>query len=412
MSKEVLSRHVRDALENLYDPVRLQIHPLLELLDVPRGPGQSAGEALRQLLWDTIESLRPSKSILPDRPEWLSYQILWLHYVQVVDRLAICQQLALSEASFYRRQRDGLDAVTGILHEQFGRDKSPDRALASGMGLAGGDQAREEAVKLARRSERQAVNLSALIEDVRMTIQPLLEGQMAALQVVAPDDLPDAYGDPAMLRQAVLNILVDALGLASGKQLNLDITITERESLWRLWSFGKAAGGDAEFLKHFSLSQGLLAVYGGRIWLDAEGLGHLALVFSIPVSKPRNILILDDDQDTVDLYRRYLQRQGYAVHVGSDASSLDAHLSEMTPDLVLLDVLMPKRDGWHVLQYLKMLPETMHVPVVVCSVLSQPRLALALGASEVLIKPIDRETLLRTVRGLLPEQDSQGEDHR
>ena len=95
----------------------------------------------------------------------------------------------------------------------------------------------------------------------------------------------------------------------------------------------------------------------------------------------------------------------------SDTDNLDAHLRETIPDLVLLDVLMPKRDGWHVLQYLKTLPETRQVPVIVCSVLSQPRLALALGASEVLIKPIDRETLLRTIRALL-EEDSQGETHQ
>ena len=123
MSKEILSRHVKDALENLYDPIRLQIHPLLDLLDVPRGPGQSAGEALRQLLWDVIESLRPPESMPPGRPEWLSYHILWLHYAQAMDRPTICQQLALSEASFYRRQREGLDAVTDILYERHRRDR-------------------------------------------------------------------------------------------------------------------------------------------------------------------------------------------------------------------------------------------------------------------------------------------------
>ena len=75
---------------------------------------------------------------------------------------------------------------------------------------------------------------------------------------------------------------------------------------------------------------------------------------------------------------------------------------------MLLDVLMPQEDGWDILQSLKTLPETASIPVVICSVLSQPHLALALGAAEVLRKPISEETLLATVKKVLALEDTVG----
>ena len=73
-----------------------------------------------------------------------------------------------------------------------------------------------------------------------------------------------------------------------------------------------------------------------------------------------------------------------------------------SPAVVVLDVLMPEDDGWQILQYFKALPEESAIPpVIICSVLSQPALALALGAEKVLTKPIDEEVLVCAVQELL-----------
>ena len=80
--RDMFVREVKDALVNLYDPIHLQTHPLVELLALQSSPGETAGESLRKLLWSTIESLRPAVSIPLMRPEWLNYRLLWLHYVQ------------------------------------------------------------------------------------------------------------------------------------------------------------------------------------------------------------------------------------------------------------------------------------------------------------------------------------------
>ena len=60
-SPEDLARSLRDALANYYDPVRLQSHPLAEMLDLQRGPGETVAEALRRCLRDGIDRLRPPR---------------------------------------------------------------------------------------------------------------------------------------------------------------------------------------------------------------------------------------------------------------------------------------------------------------------------------------------------------------
>jgi CheY-like chemotaxis protein len=68
--------------------------------------------------------------------------------------------------------------------------------------------------------------------------------------------------------------------------------------------------------------------------------------------------------------------------------------AELQPRLITIDVMMPNLDGWEVLQRLKTTPETAHIPVVVCSVLHEPELALAMGASDYLTKPVQQADLL------------------
>ena len=65
----------------------------------------------------------------------------------------------------------------------------------------------------------------------------------------------------------------------------------------------------------------------------------------------------------------------------------------MQPDLILLDVMMPGVDGWVVLQRLKSHPATANIPVVMCTIVDEPKRGFALGATDFLTKPVDRSRL-------------------
>jgi hypothetical protein len=76
-------------------------------------------------------------------------------------------------------------------------------------------------------------------------------------------------------------------------------------------------------------------------------------------------------------------------------------VAETQPDVITLDVMMPNMDGWQVLRALAQNPATAKIPVVVCSVLREPEVALSLGARAYLKKPIDPLMLVETLARLL-----------
>jgi DNA-binding response OmpR family regulator len=126
---------------------------------------------------------------------------------------------------------------------------------------------------------------------------------------------------------------------------------------------------------------------------------------SMPGGVQMRILIAEDDPDVARLYSAYAQNRGHEVLLARDgAETLLAAATEL-PDLVLLDVLMPKLDGRDVLRQLKANPKTAAIPILVISALGGDQnlrdLLLELGAWDVLEKPVDLQIVFNKVERLI-----------
>ena len=109
------------------------------------------------------------------------------------------------------------------------------------------------------------------------------------------------------------------------------------------------------------------------------------------------VIVIEDEPDARELAARALTRAGFAVQgVGGGEAGL-ALARTKAPALVLLDIFLPDRSGWRVLQSLKHDPKTQDIPVVVLSVNEDRAHALSLGAAEHMVKPADRDMLAATV---------------
>jgi CheY-like chemotaxis protein len=113
----------------------------------------------------------------------------------------------------------------------------------------------------------------------------------------------------------------------------------------------------------------------------------------MPPPRRLRILIAEDDVSVASLYRSYAEKRGHEVLIARDgAETLLAVATEM-PDLVMLDVSMPKLDGRDVCQQLKQNPRTAGIPILVVSASGGDQhvrsVLLELGASDVLEKPVD-----------------------
>ena len=113
------------------------------------------------------------------------------------------------------------------------------------------------------------------------------------------------------------------------------------------------------------------------------------------------ILVVDDNHDNAEIIRQYLEIRGYPISVAHDGDEALALFEKVKPALVLLDVMMPGRDGWEVCKLMKQHPtlgKTMRVVMVTAlDAWEDKREALQLGADDYVEKPFDLPSLAKTV---------------
>jgi CheY-like chemotaxis protein len=115
---------------------------------------------------------------------------------------------------------------------------------------------------------------------------------------------------------------------------------------------------------------------------------------ALPIPADANrVLVIDDDPIIHDLLKRYLTKEGFYVVSALGGKEGLRLARESRPDVITLDVMMPEMDGWAVLTALKADPQLADVPVVMVSMIDDKNLGFALGASDYLTKPVDRERL-------------------
>ena len=117
------------------------------------------------------------------------------------------------------------------------------------------------------------------------------------------------------------------------------------------------------------------------------------------------ILVVDDEPDIVRMVSKILENQGHTVVNGGDGEQALAQLAEHKPDLVLLDLHLPKLDGFEVCRRIKADPATRQTPVIMMTAaytnVEDAAKGLDIGADEYVVKPFFKDILLHNVDRLL-----------
>jgi CheY-like chemotaxis protein len=114
------------------------------------------------------------------------------------------------------------------------------------------------------------------------------------------------------------------------------------------------------------------------------------------------VLVVDDDPNARELLSRHLQRGGYAVRMAANGEEAIQLARTLQPDLVTLDVLMPQMDGWAVLSAMKEDAALAEIPVIMVTIVDNQSIGFSLGAADYLIKPINRDRLVRALEKCCP----------
>jgi CheY-like chemotaxis protein len=121
-------------------------------------------------------------------------------------------------------------------------------------------------------------------------------------------------------------------------------------------------------------------------------------------SHPARILIADDNAQNCELLEAFLSAEGYEITMAGDGQSTLEAVSRIQPDLVLLDIMMPRLSGYEVCQRLKQNPATRDIPVIMVTALNQQgdiEKAVRAGTDDFLTKPVNKLELTTRVRSLL-----------
>ena len=134
----------------------------------------------------------------------------------------------------------------------------------------------------------------------------------------------------------------------------------------------------------------------GQLQVVADGDEDEAFSFrlKLPTVNQITVLAIDDNPDTLQLLQRYTAGTRYHLLGESDPKRCLALAEAISPDIILLDVMLQDLDGWELLGRFRAHPQLGDRPVIVCTILPQRDLALSLGAAGFLSKPVSQRQLL------------------
>jgi DNA-binding response OmpR family regulator len=132
-------------------------------------------------------------------------------------------------------------------------------------------------------------------------------------------------------------------------------------------------------------------------------------------ARPPRILIADDNAQGVELLEAYLSTGDFDIRTAADGEETLHQVKEWQPDLILLDIMMPKISGFEVCKRLRADPATRHTGILMITALDQPsdvERAVEAGTDDFLTKPINKTDLLLRVRSILKSRLSPREVDR
>jgi len=293
-------------------------------------------------------------------------------------------------------------------------------------------------------------DVARLLQDVEQVIKPLADKRNNRLVFDYPAAIGSMHSDQIKVRQCLINLLSNASKFTEQGEIRCAATAVDRSGAAHVQfvvsdtGIGMTPEQQARLFKSFSqadssttrkyggtglglaITRNFAVMLGGDVIVesvyDQGSTFTLTLRRALPPRSgtdrptaatvtPRplqhagpTVLLIDDERAAHDTLATHLQGAEYHLLSAYSGTQGLAMLREQRPDLVLLDIVMPGMDGWAVLKEIKADPALRDTPIVIMTQGSGEDLALALGASAFLHKPVDTEHVLEALHGQLGDE--------
>jgi CheY-like chemotaxis protein len=385
---------LQDALTHLYDPDYQPSEDLYAALgcDPERGPAP-----LQSAIIESIKGLEPDPTEPSSSRTRQDYEVLHYRFILKLTQEETAQRMHVSVRSVQREQRRAVYTLSRRLWEQTVPPTTDGRVPPVSPPTREGSewisQVHEELRSLQKADPDAEANLEATVHGaVHIATTTATQQGITVSAEPIPSDI-HVRVHPSALRQVFLTLIAELQqSMASGT-----ITLRAQRDSDHVRLVVTADPARAAGALDLSLAKALLSAQGGEIQLVSEQ-GRISCTIRLKIAQqPRKevkVLAVDDNADLIALYDSYCAGTQYQlVHVGEGKRVFD-EIQQHEPKVILLDVMLPDVDGWDLLLDLRANPATRSIPIVVCSVITDEELALALGAALYLRKPVWRGQLL------------------
>jgi signal transduction histidine kinase/CheY-like chemotaxis protein len=273
-----------------------------------------------------------------------------------------------------------------------------------------------------------------LLREIVDTVQPILDKNHNKLTLHCPPDVSVMRSDMTKVRQCLFNLLSNASKFTHDGSVTLTVSIDGPTIFFRVADTGIGMSPEqlSKLFREFSqadasttrkyggtglglaITRRFCQMLGGDISVQSEPGKGSTFTVNLPLELPETrtephvppsvagmtalegapcVLVVDDDPTARELMGRLLDREGLRMLTASNGEDALRLAREVHPAVITLDVLMPGMDGWSVLSALKADPKLHDIPVIIVSMIDDRNLGFALGATDYITKPIDRDRL-------------------
>ena len=292
----------------------------------------------------------------------------------------------------------------------------------------------------------ETFDLASMVQAAVATIQPLVEKNGNVLEVRCDANAGSMHADLTKVRQALFNLLSNACKFTTEGTIGLEVSrdvgdwltfavsdsgigMTPEQCARVFEAFTQAdpsiAGKYGGTGLGLTITSKFCEMMGGSLAVESEPGSGTTFTIRLPAEvrdhradapmpaassqpptavnaaadpAPMTALVIDDDPVVRDLMQGFLGKEGYRVLAAANGEEGLRLAKELRPNAIMLDVIMPGLDGWSVLNALKSDPDLAETPVILLTITDNKSMGYALGASEYLTKPIERDRLVATLK--------------
>jgi PAS domain S-box-containing protein len=289
---------------------------------------------------------------------------------------------------------------------------------------------------------KRLTDINNLVREVIISVQPLIDEKSINLENLVTAPLPKVMVDEDRIKQVLVNLISNSIKFTPpeghiwvrSEERAKDIVLSVQDDgigidpsnfkkiFTKFQSIDVPASirGQAKGTNlGLSICKNIVEAHGGKIWVESQLQKGSTFYFSLPkMSKKemdrleeevkkgerilKKVLVVDDDPDVVKVIKAYLMREGMEVVVAYDGDEAIKKAREELPDIITLDVLMPGKNGFEVIEELRLYEETKSIPIIIISVvqIDNQEQIFRLGIADYLIKPIDPNKLISCIENI------------